>query len=196
MGNINNMQDQEAPKVKNMDFMLQILAKLNINKKEFSERTGCSQQLISHWFRKDTCRYHTIVGAFEKMGISLSCRYENNPKNVIIETYISKDVYDVEYNGITKLSEKNHIMIDRYISEDRPLKFLALLVKDTGLNLKTFCDRYGLNYLNTYRCFCTDHIKIDQIYDIARKTGCRVTWELRPLQTKKRISSDKKGTPQ
>ena len=186
MENINNQQNPEMPKVQNMDFLLKILAKLNLNKKEFSERTGCSQQLISHWFRKDTCRYSTIVKAFETMGISITCQYENNPQNVIIETYISDDVYNVEYNGISKMSEKNNqMMIDRYISEDRPLKFLALLIKGTGMNLKQFCKRYDLDYLNTYRCFTTDHIKVDQIYEVARKTNSRVKWELRPLPVKK-----------
>lgn len=178
-------QRDVASKNRNMEFLVRIMMKMNLNQREVSERTGYSQQLISYWLKKDNCKYSTIVDLFERMNLKIECSYAM--------TVERNDEYEVEFNDMLSLADgKRNQMMDKYLSENRPLRFLALLIKSTNLTLKRFCEEYDLDYTHIYHSLSNDCIKVEQIYDIARKTNTKVKWKLSSLDYADFISSLKR----
>jgi len=67
------------------------------------------------------------------------------------------------------------------VGEDARLYFLAKVIKERNMHLRTFCRVLGLDYIKVFKNIRRDDMLISTILEIAQKAMLTVRWNLRPL---------------
>lgn len=164
---------------KNMAFFTKILKSLKLNYKQFSEKTGLSQQLISWWLTSDDCKYSNIVTSFDQIGIDIGCHYEPLPDSKFV---ITEDDFSITIDGVPDMTAEDQeqgLVIDQVLAGNGRLKFLAEFIDGLGIDIRTFSEKIDSNYHVVYSWFKKDDIKISKINLVGDRFQQKVVWTLK-----------------
>lgn len=177
------------PQHKNMAFFLDIIKRLNLNYTDVARAAGITPQLVAYWINHDDIKFSKLIEVLKALKIRVECVYSDTDDE---EEYYNKYpwmhdrnhwFYELDMTSLknykNELSGKGSV-IDNAISSNARLKFLALLIKEMNLSLVEFCEKIKRNYQSMHHCFKVDDIKMSIVYDIARKTGRKLIWNLAP----------------
>lgn len=163
----------------NMEFFTRILRSMKLTYRQFAEKSGVSQQMVSWWITSDDCKLKNIISSFEKIGIDISCHFEPLPGSKFV---IQEDNYSINIDSLPDLTKKSQapmLVIDQVLEQNGNLRFIAKLIDGLGLDIKSFCQQLDLSYTAIYQWFKKDDIKISKIYEIADKLQQKVVWDLK-----------------
>lgn len=178
--------DEERKKTtdvkKNMAFFTKILKSLKLNYKQFAERAGISQQLISWWLTSDDCKYSNIVTSFEQIGIDIGCHYEPLPDSKFVVPAIPEDNFSIIIDGVPVVAAEDPeqgLVINQVLAGNGKLRFLAEFIDGLGLDIRTFSEKIDSNYHVVYSWFKKDDIKISKINLVGDRYQQKVVWTLK-----------------
>lgn len=182
--------DEERKKTtdgkKDMAFFTKILKSLKLNYKQFAERTGLSQQLISWWLTSDDCKYSNIVSSFEKIGIDIKCHYEPLPdsRQFVIPSVLPENNYSILIDGVPIMAgedQERGQVINQVLAGNGKLKFLAEFIDGIGMDIKSFSEKIDSGYHVVYSWFRKDDMKISKINLVADRFQQKVVWTLKSI---------------
>lgn len=165
---------------KNMAFFTKILKSMKMNYKQFSERSGVSQQLVSWWLTSDDVRYSKIISAFENLDIDISAKFEPLPGNNFV---ISENDYSIQISSLpvfdNTAEEEPGLVIDQVLAGNGRLRFLAELLDSMKMDIRGFSQNIGSTYHIVYSWFKKDDIKVSNINLIAERFQQKVIWTVK-----------------